>query len=64
MQKKLKKIIGVILILLGLLGGIVPLVHGWLLILLGLALLESAYVDKQVKRAKKLFASFWKKSKK
>jgi|TARA_Y100000310_G_scaffold344358_1_gene456718 uncharacterized protein YqgC (DUF456 family) len=61
MNHKLKKIFGVILIILGVLGGAVPIVQGWLLILLGLALLESAYANKQIARIKKWMNQVWKK---
>jgi uncharacterized protein YqgC (DUF456 family) len=52
-----KKILGILLILIGLIGLIFPIMQGWIFIFLGLALLGN-------KRIKNFFSELWKKTKK
>lgn len=48
----LKRTAGVILILLGVVSGLVPVVQGWLLILIGLYLLEVDWVKGWIEKLK------------
>jgi len=59
MRKKIKKIIGVILIVIGITGWFVPIFQGWLFIFLGVALIENQWVNKKCKILKQKCDKFW-----
>lgn len=44
-----KRVLGAILILLGIISGFIPFVQGWLFVLAGLYLLESEWVNAKVR---------------
>jgi len=64
MNNKIKKIIGIFLIFLGITGWFIPILQGWLLIILGAVLLGNKHLIMVVEKLKKKCINFWKKCKK
>lgn len=60
--KLLRKTAGVLLIILGVVSFFLPVLQGWLFILLGAILLESVWVKKHTHRLKAKWATFVKKT--
>ncbi|MDP7282266.1 MAG: PGPGW domain-containing protein [Candidatus Undinarchaeales archaeon] len=61
MKQKIKKIIGIFLICIGIIGWFVPILQGWLLVFLGVTFLESKWITDQFTLLKKRAERFWKK---
>ena len=54
-----KKVLGVILIVLGIIGLFLPFLQGWLMIIVGSSLLGSRYIFKLLVKTKKFLRDFF-----